>query len=136
MENLKKSVKLGRDSENIKKAVKLSRASEDVKSYFDTEAKEESHVKNKMIDDNSEDNDDDEEEEQSNIDDSKSVVSSDDEDSNVEDTNENKPDSSVLRKRKCEFSTLDEGVSKKKEGLSLRWFPNGNKVCIDVYLLL
>ena len=103
------------NSKNIKKSVKLSRASVDVKSYFDTEAKEESHVKNKMIDDNSEDNDDDdEEEEESNIDDSKSVVSSDDEDSNAEDNNENKPDSSVLRKRKCEFSTLDEGVSKKR----------------------
>ena len=32
------------------------------------------------------------------------------------------------RKRKCEFSTLDETSSKKKDTSVLRWLPNGDKV--------
>ena len=123
---------------NIKKSRKLSKASEDVKSYFDTEAKEESHTKNKMNDISEDDDDDDEEEEEeeSSIDESKTISYSDDEDSNDEGHNENILNSNVLRKRKCEFSTLDDGVPKKKEGLSLRWFRNGNKVCMVIYIYI
>ena len=37
-------------------------------------------------------------------------------------------DTVSTRKRKCEFSTLDETSSKKKDTSVLRWLPNGDKV--------
>ena len=77
------------------------------------EAKEESHTKNKIIEDNPEDDDD---EKESGIDESKSISYSDDEDSNDKGNNENILNSNVLRKRKCESSTLDDGVPKRKKG--------------------
>ena len=36
-------------------------------------------------------------------------------------------DKSKLRKRKCEFSFLEESVPKKKDTSILRWPPDGNK---------
>ena len=130
--------------ENIKKSKKLSNAPKEIQEYFDTEAKENSHAANKISDDNSEDDeeeeddDDDEiEEEDSNID-SKSSTDSDDEENDHEKNIEKISNSSVSRKRKCEFSTLDDSLPKKKESSSLRlkWLPNGNKVSILSYFLL
>ena len=43
-----------------------------------------------------------------------------------EDDEENS--NSNIRKRKCEFSALDESPPKKKDTPVLRWLPNGNKV--------
>ena len=39
-----------------------------------------------------------------------------------------KEDTTSSRKRKCEFSTLDETSSKKKDTSVVRWLPNGDKV--------
>ena len=98
---------------------------------FDTKAKENSHAANKISDDNSddveeeEDIEDDEIEEEESITDCKSSTDSDDEE-NIEKTT----DFSVSRKRKWEFSALDESLPKKKESSCFRvkWLPNGNKV--------
>ena len=102
--------------QNFRKSKKLSNAPPEIQEYFDTEAKE-----NKISDDNSEDdeeeedNEDDEiEEEDSNID-SKSSTDSDDEENDHEKNIEKISNSSVSRKRKCEFSTLDDSLPKKKK---------------------
>ena len=100
---------------NFKKSKKLSNAAPEIQEYFDTEAKETSHAVNEISDDNSEDDEeeedieDDEIEEEECITDCKSSTDSDDEKS-IEKTT----DSSVSRKRKCEFSTLDDSLPKKK----------------------
>ena len=117
--------------QHFKKSKKLSNAPPEVQGYFDTEAKENSHAATKISDDNSEDDEeeedieDDEIEEEDSITDCKSSTDSDDEE-NIEKTT----DSSVSRKRKCEFSTLDDSLPKKKESSCFRvkWLPNGNKV--------
>lgn len=116
---------------NFKKSKKLSNAAPEIQEYFDTEAKETSHTVNKISDDNSEDDEeeedieDDEIEEEESITDCKSSTDSDEEE-NIDKTT----GSSVSRKRKCEFSALDEGLPKKKESSCFRvkWLPNGNKV--------
>ena len=99
-------------SENIKKSKskKLSNAPEEIKSYFDSEAKESNSV--------SSSNDEDEEEIDDGIESEKTI--SDDEDD----------ESSNTRKRKSEFSTLDEATPKKKETPVAKWLPNGDKVMI------
>ena len=99
-------------SENIKKSKskKLSNASEEIKSYFDSEAKESNSV--------SSSDDEDEEEIDDGIESEKTI--SDDEDD----------ESSNTRKRKSEFSTLDEATPKKKETPVAKWLPNGDKVMI------
>ena len=99
-------------SENIKKSKskKLSNAPEEIKSYFDSEAKESNSV--------SSSDDEDEEEIDDGIESEKTI--SDDEDD----------ESSNTRKRKSEFSTLDEATPKKKETPVAKWLPNGDKVMI------
>ena len=99
-------------SENIKKSKskKLSNAPEEIKSYFDCEAKESNDV--------SSSDDEDEEEIDDGIESEKTI--SDDEDD----------ESSNTRKRKSEFSTLDEATPKKKETPVAKWLPNGDKVMI------
>ena len=99
-------------SENIKKSKskKLSNAPEEIKSYFDSEAKESNSV--------SSSDDEDEEEIDDGIESEKTI--SDDEDD----------ESSITRKRKSEFSTLDEATPKKKETPVAKWLPNGDKVMI------
>ena len=69
-----------------------------------------------------------------------STSSDEEEDDNTEDDNENdkssdedlpgeEEDTTSSRKRKCEFSTLDEiSSSKKKDTSVVRWLPNGDKV--------
>ena len=129
---------------NMKKSKKLSNAGDEVKQYFDDEAKEEPFAKNKIINDDSEeeeeeeddDDDDQEEEEESKNNETKSLSYSDNEDNIKDNNNEKIRNTNVSRKRKCEFSRLDDNISKKKEGLSLRWLPNGNKVSINIYVLL
>merc|ERR1711954_157588 len=49
-------------------------------------------------------------------------------------------DATNSRKRKCEFSILDEASSKKKDTSVVRWLPNGDEVrqyslYYDIYLL-
>ena len=99
-------------SENIKKSKskKLSNAPEEIKSYFDSEAKESNSA--------SSSDDDDEEGIDDGIESEKTI--SDDEDD----------ESSNTRKRKSEFSTLDEATPKKKETPVAKWLPNGDKVMI------
>jgi hypothetical protein len=99
-------------SENIKKSKskKLSNAPEEIKSYFDSEAKESNSA--------SSSDDEDEEEIDDGIESEKTI--SDDEDD----------ESSNTRKRKSEFSTLDEATPKKKETPVAKWLPNGDKVMI------
>ena len=105
---------------NIKKSNKLSKAHENVKVYFDDEAKEDSHGTNKISDDNSEDDvededDDDETEEEDSNNESKSLTNSDDEENDDENNNAETLNSTTSRKRKCEFSTLDDNLSKKRK---------------------
>ena len=99
-------------SENIKKSKskKLSNAPEEIKSYFDSEAKESNSA--------SSSDEEDEEEIDDGIESEKTI--SDDEDD----------ESSNTRKRKSEFSTLDEATPKKKETPVAKWLPNGDKVMI------
>ena len=99
-------------SENIKKSKskKLSNAPEEIKSYFDSEAKESNSV--------SSSDDEDEEEIDDGIE-SEKTISGDEDD-----------ESSNTRKRKSEFSTLDEATPKKKETPVAKWLPNGDKVMI------
>ena len=103
-------------TDNIKKKSnrKLSNASDEVKSLFDNEAKE-----------------------------SGNYSSSDDEDDIVEGNESDKTnsedeedESSNSRKRKCEYSTLDESSPKKKDTPILRWLRNGDKVSILNMLLM
>ena len=86
----------------------MNNAQEEIKSYFDSEAKES----------NSASSSDDEEEIDDGIESEKTI--SDDEDD----------ESSNTRKRKSEFSTLDEATPKKKETPVAKWLPNGDKVMI------
>ena len=101
--NLSKSIKKS-------KSKKLSNAPEEIKSYFDSEAKESNSP--------SSSEDEDEEEIDDGIESEKTI--SDDEDD----------ESSNTRKRKSEFSTLDEATPKKKETPVAKWLPNGDKVII------
>ena len=55
--------------------------------------------------------------------------------SSDEDPPDLEKDATSSRKRKCEFSTLDETSSKKKDTSVLRWVPNGDKVCDFTSLL-
>ena len=103
-------------SEKLKKPTKLSKASDEVKQFFDQEASE----AKESVD--------------------YSTSSDEEEDDNTEDDNENdkssdedlpgeEEDTTSSRKRKCEFSTLDEiSSSKKKDTSVVRWLPNGDKV--------
>ena len=110
-------------TEKIKKSKKLSNAPDEIKSFFDSEAKE-------SVDYSSSED----EENYNTEDDNVSTNVQSDEEIEEEDT-------SSTRKRKCEFSTLDEiSSSKKKDTSVVRWLPNGDKVrqCYyhyDVYLL-
>ena len=97
-------------TEKIRKTKKLSNAPDEIKSFFDSEAKE--SVDYSSSDDEENDNPDDD-----NI---STNIHSDEE---IEED-----DTSSTRKRKCEFSTLDDSSPKKKETPVLRWLPNGNKV--------
>ena len=108
-------------TEKIKKSKKLSNASDEIKSYFDYEAKE--SVDYSSSDDEENDNTDD---------DNVSTNVQSDEEIEEEDT-------SSTRKRKCEFSTLNDSSPKKKESLVVRWLPNGNKVnskIFDIFTLM
>ena len=97
-------------TEKIRKTKKLSNAPDEIKSFFDSEAKE--SVDYSSSDDEENDNPDD--------DNVSTNIHSDEE---IEED-----DTSSTRKRKCEFSTLDDSSPKKKETPVLRWLPNGNKV--------
>ena len=83
-----------------------------MKSYFDKEAKESVNYST-----SSDEADDDKSD-----DDNESDKSSDEDLLDVEE------DTTNSRKRKCEFSSLDETSSKKKDTSVLRWLPNGDKV--------
>ena len=108
-------------TEKIKKSKKLSNAPEEIKSFFDLEAKE--SVDYSSSEDEENDNTDD---------DNVSTNVQSDEEIEEEDT-------SSTRKRKCEFSTLNDSSPKKKESLVVRWLPNGNKVnskIFDIFTLM
>ena len=100
-------------TEKLKAPKKLSNASDEVKSYFDSEAKESVNYNTSS----------DEEDDDITDDDNESDKSSDEDPPDLE------KDTTSSRKRKCEFSTLDETSSKKKDTSVLRWLPNGDKVC-------
>ena len=103
-------------TENIKKKSnrKLSNASDEVKSLFDNEAKESGNYSS------SDDEDD--------IDEGNESDKTNSEDEEDESLNS--------RKRKCEYSTLDESSPKKKDTPVLRWLRNGDKVSILNILLI
>jgi hypothetical protein len=108
-------------TEKIKKSKKLSNAPDEIKSFFDLEAKE--SVDYSSSEDEENDNTDD---------DNVSTNVQSDEEIEEEDT-------SSTRKRKCEFSTLNDSSPKKKESLVVRWLPNGNKVnskIFDIFTLM
>ena len=108
-------------TEKIKKSKKLSNAPDEIKSFFDLEAKE--SVDYSSSEDEENDNTDD---------DNVSTNVQSDEEIEEEDT-------SSTRKRKCEFSTLNDSSPKKKESLVVRWLPNGNKVnskIFDIFTLV
>ena len=104
-------------SDKIKKSKKLNNAPDEVKAYFDLEAKESMNYSSDEEDDtnNGEESESDE-------------YNSDDELPELEE------DTTSTRKRKCEFSTLDESSPKKKDASVLRWLPNGDKVSDFVLL--
>ena len=105
-------------TEKIKKSKKLSNAPEEIKSFFDLEAKE--SVDYSSSEDEENDNTDD--------DNFSTNVQSDEEIEEEEDT----PNT---RKRKCEFSTLNDSSPKKKETPVVRWLPNGNKVNSKIFYI-
>ena len=108
-------------TEKIKKSKKLSNAPDEIKSLFDSEARE-------SVDYSSSD---DEENENTDDDTVSNNIHSDEE---IEEE-----DTSSTRKRKCEFSTLDDSSPKKKETPFLRWLPNGDKVnskICDIFTLM
>ena len=108
-------------TEKIKKSKKLSDAPDEIKSFFDIEAKE--SVDYSSSEDEENDNTDD---------DNVSTNVQSDEEIEEEDT-------SSTRKRKCEFSTLNDSSPKKKESPVVRWLPNGNKVnskIFDIFTLM
>ena len=111
----------------MKKPTKLSKASDEVKEFFDQEASEAKKSDNYSTSSDEEDDD--------NTDnDNESDKSSDEDLPGVEE------DTTNSRKRKCEFSILDEASSKKKDTSVVRWLPNGDKVrqyslYYDIYLL-
>ena len=108
-------------TEKIKKSKKLSNAPDEIKSFFDLEAKE--SVDYSSSEDEENDNTDD---------DNVSTHVQSDEEIEEEDT-------SSSRKRKCEFSTLNDSSPKKKESPVVRWLPNGNKVnskIFDIFTLM
>ena len=86
----------------------LNNASDEVKSLFDNEAKESG---NHSSSDDEDDIDEGNESDKTN--------SEDEEDESLN-----------SRKRKCEYSTLDESSPKKKDTPVLRWLRNGDKVSI------
>ena len=104
-------------TEKIKKSTKLSNAPDEIKSFFDLEAKE--SVDYSSSEDEENDNTDD---------DNVSTNVQSDEEIEEEDT-------SSTRKRKCEFSTLNDSSPKKKESLVVRWLPNGNKVNSKIFYI-
>jgi len=109
-------------TEKIKKSKKLSNAPDEIKSFFDSEAKE--SIDYSSSEDEENDNTDD--------DNVSTNVQSDEEIEEEEDT----PNT---RKRKCEFSTLNDSSPKKKETPVVRWLPNGNKVnskIFDIFTLM
>ena len=108
-------------TEKIKKSKKLSNAPDEIKSFFDSEAKE--SIDYSSSEDEENDNTDD---------DNVSTNVQSDEEIEEEDT-------SSTRKRKCQFSTLDDNSPKKKETPVVRWLPNGNKVngkIFDIFTLM
>ena len=100
-------------TEKIKKSKKLSSAPDEVKQFFDQEASETKEYYSSSEEEDDDNTDNDSESEKSN---------SDEELPDIE------KDTVSTRKRKCEFSTLDETSSKKKDTSVLRWLPNGDKV--------
>ena len=102
----------------MKTPKKVSNASDEVKSYFDSEAKESVNYSTSS----------DEEDDDITDDDNESDKSSDEDPPDLE------KDTTSSRKRKCEFSTLDETSSKKKDTSVLRWLPNGDKVNDFIFL--
>ena len=90
----------------------LSNASKEIRQFFDEEAKETNGYSSSEEDENDDVVGDNESEK------SQTDIDEDDE----ENSNSN------IRKRKCEFSALDESPPKKKDTPVLRWLPNGNKV--------
>ena len=100
----------------LNKTTQLSKASDEVKQFFDQEASEAKESVNYSTSS-------DEEEDDNTDDDNESDKSSDEDLPGVEE------DTTSSRKRKCEFSTLDEiSSSKKKDTSVVRWLPNGDKV--------
>ena len=112
-------------SEKLKKPTKLSKASDEVKQFFDQEASETKEYYSSSEEEDDDNVDNDSESEKSNSD---------------EELPEMEKNTSSTRKRKCEFSTLDETSSRKKDTSVVTWLPNVEKVrqCYyhyDVYLL-
>ena len=106
-------------SEKLKKPTKLSKASDEVKQFFDQEASETKEYYSSSEEEDDDNDDNDSESEKSNSD---------------EELPEMEKNTSSTRKRKCEFSTLDETSSKKKDTSVLRWLPNGDKVNDFIFL--
>ena len=101
-------------TEKIKKSKKLSSAPDEVKQFFDQEASETKEYYSSSEEEDDDNVDNDSESEKSNSD---------------EELPEMEKNTSSTRKRKCEFSTLDEiSSSKKKDTSVVRWLPNGDKV--------
>ena len=106
-------------TEKIKKSKKLSSAPDEVKQFFDQEASETKEYYSSSEEEDDDNDDNDSESEKSNSD---------------EELPEMEKNTSSTRKRKCEFSTLDETSSKKKDTSVLRWLPNGDKVNDFIFL--
>ena len=106
-------------TEKIKKSKKLSSAPDEVKQFFDQEASETKEYYSSSEEEDDDNVDNDSESEKSNSD---------------EELQEMEKNTSSTRKRKCEFSTLDETSSKKKDTSVLRWLPNGDKVNDFIFL--
>ena len=106
-------------TEKIKKSKKLSSAPDEVKQFFDQEASETKEYYSSSEEEDDDNVDNDSESEKSNSD---------------EELPEMEKNTSSTRKRKCEFSTLDETSSKKKDTSVLRWLPNGDKVNDFIFL--
>ena len=102
----------------MRKSKKLSEAPDSVKQYLDDEAKETNY--HSSDDDESNEDDDDEEDYES---ESISDVE-ENEKENRNDVNERK-----RTHENCNLEDVNENPLKKKDKPTMRWLPNGNKVC-------
>ena len=112
----------------IKLPRKLSDAPKDTQAFFDVEAKEKGRGNSDDEDDDDDAADDDNDDDEA---DYSEKSNSDDEDNDEEEVHNNmnsRNNNMNTRKRRCEYSAIENSKKEKRDSQSLKWLPNGNKV--------